>query len=429
MRSCSTPASRGPGHSGLRDNARVTVLFGHPTGNPNSHHAALAHFEAGWLEAFCVPWMPTELEIGILQGIPGLDDRVARLRRRCFAPLAGARIVQGRFGEWGRLLKRLVGGAWADERLSYQANDWLMRTMARECRRGAVTAVHAYEDCSLQQFETAARLGKRRIYDLPGGCYPAWEAIYPALAKQYADWLPPAASLESAYVRPGEKRREMALADLIMVPTSFAQHAVRQYSDRQVAVVPYGVDADFWSPGAAPRGNGPMRFLYAGQCSVRKGTPLLLQAWKAAALEDATLELVGAWQLSAQARGGLPDGVIVRAPASAQQLRDCYRAADLFVFPSHFEGFGLVILEAMACGLAVIASDATAGPDVLTENTGRVTRANDLDALVESLRWANAARDRVASMGRVARSHALGMTWAQYRGKLRAAVAPIMAGA
>src|SRR5437870_5753527 len=37
----------------------MTILFGHPTGNPNSHHAALAHLEAGRLEAFCVPWMPT----------------------------------------------------------------------------------------------------------------------------------------------------------------------------------------------------------------------------------------------------------------------------------------------------------------------------------------------------------------------------------
>jgi FkbM family methyltransferase len=50
----------------------VTVLFGHPTGNPNSHHAALAHLEAGWLEAFCVPWMPSAPELALLSRIPGL---------------------------------------------------------------------------------------------------------------------------------------------------------------------------------------------------------------------------------------------------------------------------------------------------------------------------------------------------------------------
>ena len=114
---------------------------------------------------------------------------------------------------------------------------------------------------------------------------------------------------------------------------------------------------------------------------------------------------------------------------SAEALRERYRAADMFVFPSNFEGFGLVILEAMACGLPVIATDATAGPDVLAENTGQVIRANDLDGLVESLRWAGASRDRAAAMGSAARARASSMTWAQYRNRMRAAVAPVTTGA
>ena len=42
-----------------------------------------------------------------------------------------------------------------------------MRTMARECHRSTVKAVHAYEDCSLWQFLEAKRLGKACIYDMP----------------------------------------------------------------------------------------------------------------------------------------------------------------------------------------------------------------------------------------------------------------------
>ena len=45
-----------------------------------------------------------------------------------------------------------------------------MRTMARECHRSTVTAVHAYEDCSLWPFMEAKRLGKACVYDLPT-CY------------------------------------------------------------------------------------------------------------------------------------------------------------------------------------------------------------------------------------------------------------------
>src|ERR1044071_2566589 len=168
----------------------MSVLFGHPTGNPNSHHAALAHFESGRLEAFCVPWMPTPAELNSIGRVPGLAPQARRLERRFFAALVTAPRIEGRLGEWSRLAKRMIGGPWADERLSYQANDWLMRTMGRACRRFSVTAVHSYEDCSLWQFQEAKRLGKACIYDLPIGYYPAWEQTQSELARRYAEWLP-----------------------------------------------------------------------------------------------------------------------------------------------------------------------------------------------------------------------------------------------
>ena len=48
------------------DGTVMSILFGHPTGNPNSHNAALAHLEAGVLECFCVPWMPSTTTIDML---------------------------------------------------------------------------------------------------------------------------------------------------------------------------------------------------------------------------------------------------------------------------------------------------------------------------------------------------------------------------
>ena len=164
------------------------ILFGHPCGNPNSHNAALAHFESGHLEAFCVPWMQSKAAVRYLDWLGIRVPMANRLTRRHFAPLADAPKIQGRFGEWHRLLTRALGRG--DERLSYEANDWLMRTMARACRRPSVTAVHAYEDCSLWQFEESKRLGKACIYDMPIGYYPAWQQTHAALAQRFADWLP-----------------------------------------------------------------------------------------------------------------------------------------------------------------------------------------------------------------------------------------------
>jgi glycosyltransferase involved in cell wall biosynthesis len=404
----------------------MTVLFGHPGGNPNSHNAALAHFEAGWLEAFCVPWMPTPRQLRTLSALPGLKQAAARLSRRHFAPLRDAPKVQGRAGEWWRMARRLAGGTWADERLAYEANDWLMGVMRRESRRAAVSVVHAYEDCSLWQFQAAAERGLARVYDLPIGYYPAWEATLARLTREYADWLPETEARRRSYVRPEQKRQEMALADLVLVPSSFARRTVLEFTERRVALAPYGVDAALWRPDTAPRRDGPMRFLYAGQCSIRKGTPLLLEAWRAAALGDAVLDLVGSWQLAERRKAALDERVVFWDALSPQALSERYRAADVFVFPSHFEGFGLVILEALSCGLPVIASDATAGPDVLDERTGRVAPAGDLDAWVDCLRWAHRRRNELHSMRHAARERAITFTWARYRQCVRDSVRPFV---
>jgi Glycosyltransferase len=361
----------------------MTVLFGHPTGNPNAHHAALAHFEANRLEAFCVPWMPSRATLRLLEHVGSLKLMAQRLGRRHFPPLVNAPILQGRIGEMRRLFTRAMGGG--DERISYEANDWLMRTMLRECRRPAVTAVHAYEDCSLWQFIEAKRLGKACIYDMPIGYYPAWEQTQVELARRYADWLPVGGLPSNRYVRLEQKRQEMDLADLVLIPSSFVGTTIRAFHPhKKLTRACYGVDLNFWTPVAKEQGLRPLRFLYAGQLSLRKGIPGLLEAWEKAALRDAELELAGKWQLAESKRTSLARGVTWRPPCSPEALRERYRAADVFVFPSFFEGFGLVLLEAMACGLPAIASEATAGPDIITESCGRLVPTGNLEALVES---------------------------------------------
>jgi glycosyltransferase involved in cell wall biosynthesis len=397
-----------------RSGGFVTVLLGHPSGNPNSHHAALAHFDAHRLEAFCVPWMPSLLTLQIIEHVGPLRSMAARFARRRFPPLAGAPKIQDRLGELHRLITRASGGR--DEALAYEANEWLMETMARECRRPAVTAVHAYEDCALWQFVEAKRLGKACIYDMPIGYYPAWEYTQAELARKFVDWLPAGGLPSSLYVRPQQKSQEMELADLVLAPSSFVAETVRAFHPHKtLALAPYGVDLEFWRAGTPNEGSEVLRFIFAGQISLRKGIPGLLQAWEKAALRSAELKLVGSWYLSESKRASLPRGVTYVSALSPEALRDHYRGADVFVFPSFFEGFGLVLLEAMACGLPAIASTATAGADVLTEASGRVLPVGDLDALVDALRWFDENRDRLPAMGLAARKRAEQCTWQHYR--------------
>lgn len=401
----------------------MSILFGHPTGTPFAHHAALAHFNAGRLEAFCVPWVPSALTLQLLGAVPGLRRLTRRLARRRFAPLAAAPMVQGRWSEWARLIGRLSG---ADgQRLAHEANNWLMRTMRREGRHPAVTAVHAYEDCALWPFEAAKRRGQACVYDMPIGYYPAWQARQAELHAAYADWLPAGAQTSDGEARLAQKCREMELADVVLAPSRFAETTIRRFfPDKAVVLAPYGVDLDFWTPPPSKPPSAKLRFIFVGQVSIRKGIPGLIEAWEKAALRDAELELVGPWQLSDRARASLPAGIVVRPPCDPASLSARYRAADVVVFPSFFEGFGMALLEGMACGLPALASDATIAPEIVTPASGRIVPAGDSDAMIESLRWFAAHRDDLPAMGAAARAQAEHFSWERYRRLVTQAVSP-----
>jgi glycosyltransferase involved in cell wall biosynthesis len=445
------------------------ILFGHPGGNPNSHHAALAHFESGRLAAFCVPWMPSGRVIKLISSAPKLRGLAQRLSRRRFSPLDLAPKVQGRLGEFRRLVLR--AGGRGSEGLSYEANDWLMRTMARECRRSDVTAVHSYEDCSLWQFEEAKRLGKSCIYDMPIGYYPWWQDKQAQLTKQFAEWLPAGGLPANHWARPEQKLREMELADIVLAPSRFVEQTIREYHpEKNIFLAPYGVDLDFWKPGEKRRGtrdegrglssaldarhstldapspitkneeprttndssglkcqvssfaSRPLRFIYAGQCAIRKGIPLFLEAWKRADLNDAHLELVGSWQLASEKLKLLPKNVTFTGPVSREVLRERFLASDVFVFPSFFEGFALASLEAMACGLAIISTEVLDGMGLVDEANGRQIQAGNLDALIEALRWFSSNREKVSVMKAAARQSVELFTWERYRACVSAAV-------
>jgi glycosyltransferase involved in cell wall biosynthesis len=403
----------------------MSILFGHPTGSPFSHNAALAHLEAGLLECFCVAWMPSTATIRALSLVPPLRPLAQRFARRHFAPLWHVPMVQGRVGEACRLLIQASG--LGDGRLIDERNQWLMRVMAHECRRSTVRAVHAYEDCSLWQFMEAKRLGKACIYDMPICYYAARDKTQSELLRKYADWLPHKWSATAHDRPPEQKREEMALADLMLVPSRYVEATIREfYPDKDIAQAPYGVDAEFWTPGPINKPPGPLRFIYAGHASLRKGTPLLIEAWSKAELRDAELALVGPWILADSKRRSLPPGIKWFPPCSSHALRDRYRESDVFVFPSFAEGFGLVLLEAMACGLPAIASEATIGPEIITADSGFITPAGDLDRLVELLRWFDRHRDELPVMGREARAQAARCTWSNYRSLVIGAVSKLV---
>src|SRR5262249_7873481 len=105
--------------------------------------------------------------------------------------------------------------------------------------------------------------------------------------------------------------------------------------------------------------------LFVGRLSLEKGAMDLIQAWCAVARDDALLVMVGPdmpghpWDVGARGRiyvaeRRLSDAVRFEGPTT--DTAPFYRAADVFVQPSHFEAFGSSAIEAMASGLPVVSS-------------------------------------------------------------------------
>jgi glycosyltransferase involved in cell wall biosynthesis len=210
---------------------------------------------------------------------------------------------------------------------------------------------------------------------------------------------------------------EYALADLVVTGSSAAAatFAPQGVVGAKVAVNPYGVDLARFARLPPQRGQGPLRLLFVGQVGVRKGVPALLEAFSKLG-GHMELHLVGPVEPSFRPLlARLPlERVHLHGALRGEALEQHFARADLFCLPSLEEGFGMVILQAMAAGLPVVASTATGATDIPAALPILVPPA-DADALAEALALPLGDRDLRAAMGEAGRrAVADGFTWADY---------------
>ena len=142
--------------------------------------------------------------------------------------------------------------------------------------------------------------------------------------------------------------------------SELAPASVGHTTRRGVWVCPMGVDADYFTPGSDERAPG-MRLLYAGRLAREKNVTLLLDTL-AALPPEFSLEVAGDGPereaFGRRARQRFGHRVVMRGfIASRDEYRELLRSTDVFVHPNPREPFGIGPLEAMACGVPVVAPD------------------------------------------------------------------------
>jgi glycosyltransferase involved in cell wall biosynthesis len=258
------------------------------------------------------------------------------------------------------------------------------------------------------------------------GRVPVVLTIHDVSYARHPEWYPYRRDL----VRRAFYRRSAKAARLVVTDSEFsASEIVAAYAipRERIAVVPLGVEARF-----APAGthvpelpqeiSGPF-VLHVGDLHERRNLATVVDAVIAArrhfgGASAVSLVLAGVDRgigdglCAIAADAGIPEAVVKLGPVGEDLLLSLYQSATALVYPSLYEGFGLPVLEAMACGTPVIASRAASIPEVLGD-AGLLLDPLDVSAWTDAIVNVINDDDRRSVMRSKGLARATEFTWSR----------------
>jgi glycosyltransferase involved in cell wall biosynthesis len=401
---------------------RKRVIASHPTGMAAVRQVMLALADANILEEFHTTIATFDKNLlGRMSGLPGFGE----LRRRAFPQVLerftrthpwreAVRLASLRLG-WTSLVQRERG--WASIERVYAGID---KCASHAVNRHKPEGVYSYEDGALETFRAAVGIGAQCFYDLPIGYWRAAREILQEEAELRPEWAVTLGGLQDSATKLSRKDEELRLANHILVASTFTKQTLQKcpFPVAPVSVVPYGADDAL---PAMPRdavslSGGLLKVLFVGGLSQRKGIADLFEAVEMLG-PHVKLTVIG--RKPAQACAALDAELgkhrwIDSLPR--ERILEEMRGHDVLVFPSLFEGFGLVITEALSQGIPVVTTPHTCGPDVLTEGEdGFIVPIRDPQAIAEKLEVLHRDRERLAAMSEASLRKAQALTWESYR--------------
>jgi glycosyltransferase involved in cell wall biosynthesis len=214
--------------------------------------------------------------------------------------------------------------------------------------------------------------------------------------------------------------KEPMMAGAILVASTFCRHTMEEngVAAERIHLTPYGIDCSrFPLEARCLTHSTPLRLVFLGSIIQRKGIAYLFEAMKLVIDKPVELVLCGHIAPDRDLLRRYNDCAIkVKLGLTHEKVLQELQTADMFVFPSLLEGFAHVILEAMSCGLPVITTPHTCGPDVVEEGEhGFIIPIRDPIAIADRILWALSNRKRLTEMGQQAAVRAREFTWERFR--------------
>jgi starch synthase len=390
-----------------------TVVISHPV-HQHGYETAVAAQNVGLLRCFVTGVYYTKrglMSPGTLGKLPStlaakIEDELLRRWHPELDPDAVYTIPEyhvlatavRRVGQRAPFLQRPQLDIWAHERFDEAVGRLLHRLQG-------LRIVHAFEGSGLATLRSAKSLGITTVLDVPS-------------AHEYLRGLDALGSQSNL----ARARAERELADIILAPSDYViqclvEHGVNR---EKIFKVPYGVDHVRFSPSVGSRDHkDPFRVLYVGAIRLQKGVRYLLEAWRALDLLNAELVLVGRpddagrlmlreFEAYCNWAGEVPKYAVDQ----------WFKESDVLVLPSLADSWGLVVTEAMACGLPVITTVNTGAP-VRDGIDGFVVPPRDVAALRDKIKFLYENPEARRNMGLRGREHVThAYTWEHYRARI-----------
>ncbi|UCC94669.1 MAG: glycosyltransferase family 4 protein [Candidatus Omnitrophota bacterium] len=212
----------------------------------------------------------------------------------------------------------------------------------------------------------------------------------------------------------GREEREYALTDYIRVLSTFAYNSFvdEGIQPQKLLLIPSAVSVRDFRPSQEIikarclriENGAPLRILYVGAISFRKGIKDMVTVISALNPERFRYRFVGPEEVvgAKETRRALKElrhraDIIPKRPQ--HQLPKYYAWADLFIFPTLEDGFAVVLAQAQAAGLPIIATANCAAPDIIIEGkTGWVVPIRTPEAFIERLKWCDSQRKQLVRM-------------------------------
>lgn len=211
---------------------------------------------------------------------------------------------------------------------------------------------------------------------------------------------------------------EIKKAQFHIVASGFSKKSLlyEGVPDKNIFIIPYGVETERFMYFDREYQAGFLNLLFIGEVNQRKGIYQICEAAKRINNPNIQFNIVGAgYEAMEQLFIPYKQFVNFHGTAYFDSMKLHLKENHVLLFPSMGDGFGLVLLEAMAAGMPVIASKNCAGPDLVIDGeNGFLINVCDVNELIEKIMYCYKNINTIAGMGMCARKVAHTFTWSNY---------------